>query len=109
MSWREGATSTHDFLAFPLVVMIAGHVVMALTHRDELLSIFKGTVAVEWARRHTPEWLEEEGRTSQCSPIASELWATSSWTNASADPMLPAQSHRWGKTAVPDSARNWKS
>lgn len=63
VSWREGATATHDSLAFALVVVIAGHVVMALTHRDELMSMFKGTVTVEWARRHTPEWSEEESRT----------------------------------------------
>jgi cytochrome b subunit of formate dehydrogenase len=62
VSWREGATATHDFLAFALVVVIAVHVVMALAHRDELLSMFKGMVTVEWARRHTPERLEEESR-----------------------------------------------
>jgi cytochrome b subunit of formate dehydrogenase len=46
---------THDFFA-----AVAGHVFMALTHREVLVSIFKGTVSEEWAVHHAKAWLDEE-------------------------------------------------
>ncbi len=60
LSWRVGATATHDFFAFALFAVIVGHVVMALTHRDELVSMFKGSVKAEWAKHHARQWYDEE-------------------------------------------------
>ncbi|MGA7833871.1 MAG: cytochrome b/b6 domain-containing protein, partial [Acidimicrobiales bacterium] len=49
VSWRTGATITHDFFAFAIFAVVVGHVVMAVTHRDALVSMFRGTVSEEWA------------------------------------------------------------
>ena len=59
LSWRSGATFVHDVLAWVVVVVIAGHLVMALTHREALRSIFKGWVSEDWAARHASGWLSE--------------------------------------------------
>lgn len=58
--WREGATFVHDVMAFALFVVVFGHIVMALTHRDALRSIFTGWVSESWAAKHAPAWLKEE-------------------------------------------------
>jgi len=60
VSWRDGATVTHDLFAFAIVAAIIGHVFMALTHPTSLRSMFTGTVTEEWAVRHAPAWLAEE-------------------------------------------------
>lgn len=59
--WRNGATFVHELLAFLLVAVVAGHVVMALTHRESLASMVRGWVTLEWAERHAPRWAAEEG------------------------------------------------
>jgi formate dehydrogenase subunit gamma len=60
VTWREGATVTHDFFAFAIFVVVFGHIAMALSHWDSFVSMVKGTVSAEWAKRHAPEWFEEE-------------------------------------------------
>lgn len=57
--WRQGATFVHDGLAFLIFVVVFGHIVMALTHRDSLRSIFKGWVSEKWAASHAAGWLQE--------------------------------------------------
>lgn len=59
VGWRVGATFVHEVLAFLVVVVIAGHVIMAVTHRDALRSMVRGWVTETWAERHAPRWLEE--------------------------------------------------
>lgn len=59
VSLREGATFVHDSFSFILVVVIVGHVYMALTHRGSLRSMLDGTVSDHWAAEHAPLWLEE--------------------------------------------------
>ena len=59
LDWRTGATLVHDVFALAVFVVVFGHVVLALTHRDALRSIFRGWVSRGWARRHAPQWLEE--------------------------------------------------
>ena len=56
---RTNATFVHDLVAFGLFVVITGHVVMALTHRDALWSMVRGWVSRSWAERQTPLWLRE--------------------------------------------------
>jgi formate dehydrogenase subunit gamma len=60
VSWREGATTTHDFFAFAFFVVIAGHIVMALMHREAMVSMLKGTVSAEWAEENAKEWADEQ-------------------------------------------------
>lgn len=56
---REGATFVHDSFALAVVVVIVGHIYMALTHRDSLRSMVTGTVSQRWASQHAPQWLHE--------------------------------------------------
>jgi formate dehydrogenase subunit gamma len=60
VSWREGATFVHDAFSFAIFLVVIGHIVMALTHRDSLRSIFTGWVSEGWAARHAGAWLKEE-------------------------------------------------
>lgn len=59
VSWRTGATFVHEVLAWVIVVVIAGHIVMALTHPASLRSMITGWVTEAWARRHAAGWLAE--------------------------------------------------
>lgn len=60
VGWRTGATFVHEVLAFLVVFVVVGHIIMALTHRDALRSMVRGWVTVAWARRHAPRWAREE-------------------------------------------------
>ncbi|MGA7834892.1 MAG: cytochrome b/b6 domain-containing protein [Acidimicrobiales bacterium] len=57
--WRQGATFVHDGVALVIFVVVFGHIIMALTHRDSLRSIFKGWVSERWAAAHAAGWLKE--------------------------------------------------
>lgn len=59
LSWRAGATFVHNWLALFFVIVIIGHVLMAVTHPGSLASMFVGRVSRSWARRHAPAWLDE--------------------------------------------------
>lgn len=59
LSWRAGATFVHNWLAVVFVVIIAGHIALALADREALRSMFGGRVSRGWAARHAPAWLEE--------------------------------------------------
>jgi formate dehydrogenase subunit gamma len=59
LAWRTGATFVHDVLALAIFLVVAGHILMAVTHRDALRSIFRGWVSESWARRHASGWLKE--------------------------------------------------
>jgi len=60
VSWRPGATFVHDLFAYAIFFAVFGHIVLALTHRNALRSIFKGWVSRSWAERHAARWLREE-------------------------------------------------
>lgn len=60
VSWRTGATFVHELMAWLAVALIAGHVAMALTHREALVSMVRGRVSRGWAQRHAPAWLAEQ-------------------------------------------------
>ena len=62
VSWRSGATFVHDAFAWLLVLFIAGHIIMALTHPAALASMVRGRVSEVWASRHAPRWLAERER-----------------------------------------------
>lgn len=59
LSWRSGATLVHDVLAWLIFVVVAGHIGMAVTHRDAFRSMLRGWVSDGWARRHASGWLAE--------------------------------------------------
>jgi formate dehydrogenase subunit gamma len=59
VSWRTGATFVHELMAWAIFLVVAGHIVMALTHPDSLRSMVRGWVTERWARQHAPRWLEE--------------------------------------------------
>lgn len=59
LSWRTGATFVHDWTAFAVLLVVLGHIWMALSDGDALGAIFKGSVSAEWARSERPRWYEE--------------------------------------------------
>jgi len=59
VSLRSGATLVHDIFAWAIFIVVIGHIVMAVTHREALRSIFKGWVSESWAKRHSRRWLKE--------------------------------------------------
>jgi formate dehydrogenase subunit gamma len=59
LSWRTGATFMHDVVAVFFVVVVIGHVGMAVAHPAALRSMLTGKVSRAWAKRHAPLWLEE--------------------------------------------------
>jgi len=71
LSWRAGATFVHNWLAVVLVVVIIGHIAKALSDRWALRSMVRGTVPVEWAKRHAPRWLAETAGTAGDEPSES--------------------------------------
>jgi formate dehydrogenase subunit gamma len=58
--WRTGATFVHDVFSWAVFVVVFGHIVMAVTHRDSLKSIFTGRISGAWARANAVHWLEEK-------------------------------------------------
>jgi formate dehydrogenase gamma subunit len=59
LSWRAGATFVHNWLAVVFVVVIAGHILMALSDRDSLKSMVGGRIRRPWAEHHAPAWVAE--------------------------------------------------
>ncbi len=59
LSWRAGATFVHNWLAVLIVILILGHITLALIDREALRSMLGGHVSRAWAARHAPAWLDE--------------------------------------------------
>ena len=59
LSWRAGATFVHNWLAVIFVILILGHIALALADREALRAMLRGRVSPAWAARHAPAWLEE--------------------------------------------------
>ena len=60
LAWRTGATFVHDWTAIVAVVVVAGHIRMALADRPAMSSMIRGWVPADWARQHRPKWFETE-------------------------------------------------
>jgi formate dehydrogenase subunit gamma len=60
LSWRSGATFVHDVFAFAIFAVVAGHILLAVTHPESMRSMIKGWVSEKWAARHASAWLAEE-------------------------------------------------
>lgn len=59
LSWRSGATFTHDWFALGLGLLVLGHVAFALHDPIALRSAATGRVPLSWARAEHPTWAEE--------------------------------------------------
>ena len=59
LSWRAGATFVHNWLAVIFVVVIIGHISLAIADREALRSMLGGRISRAWAARHAPAWLDE--------------------------------------------------
>jgi formate dehydrogenase subunit gamma len=62
LGWRTGATFVHDVFALAVSVVIVGHVLFAVTHRDALRSMLTGWITENWARTHALVWFREQRR-----------------------------------------------
>lgn len=59
LSWRAGATFVHNWLAVLFVILILGHITLALLDREALRAMLRGRVSRVWAAKHAPAWLDE--------------------------------------------------
>jgi formate dehydrogenase subunit gamma len=73
LSWRTGATFVHDWLAFGVFVVVAGHTWMASNDPVARLGMRTGWVPRSWARREHGAWTpdatesDEDGQTASSS------------------------------------------
>ena len=58
---REGATVTHDLFTFGLLLLLGGHVWMAMRHPEARAAMRTGAVARAYAEREHPGWASEIG------------------------------------------------
>ncbi len=58
-SWRTGATFVHDSTWLALMIVITGHIVIAVRDPDSMRSMVRGWVPESWARRERPLWWAE--------------------------------------------------
>ena len=63
-SLREGATITHDLFTFGLLVLLAGHLWLALRHPQARVALRTGSVDRGYAEREHPAWAAEVDRTA---------------------------------------------
>jgi formate dehydrogenase subunit gamma len=59
LSWRSGATFTHDWFALGLGLLVLGHLSFALRDPVALRSMRTGRVPLDWARREHEAWVDE--------------------------------------------------
>lgn len=56
LSYRTGATFVHDWTAIATWVVVAGHVLIALSDPGSLRGMLTGWVSRSWAERRHPRW-----------------------------------------------------
>ncbi|NJD52399.1 MAG: hypothetical protein FIB07_05970 [Candidatus Methanoperedens sp.] len=52
----------HDSLAIMSIILLAGHITLALYYSESLKSIIYGKVDAAWAKEHYPDWFLKEKR-----------------------------------------------
>ncbi len=65
LSWRAGATFVHNWLAVTFLIVIVGHITLAIADREALRAMLGGRVSRAWAARHAPAWLDESADQQQ--------------------------------------------
>jgi formate dehydrogenase gamma subunit len=58
LAWRNGADTTHRWLAFATWIIVIGHILVAISKPPALWSMFRGWMPAAWARDHHPGWEE---------------------------------------------------
>ncbi|MDA8061034.1 MAG: cytochrome b/b6 domain-containing protein [Actinomycetota bacterium] len=85
LSWRMGATFVHNWLAVVFVLVVAGHVALAVSDRDSMGSMLTGRIGSSWASEHAPAWLAE--LTDAAGPDGGDrAWRPEAPRGGSADP-----------------------
>ena len=46
----------HDSLAILSILILSGHIILAMYYRESLKSIIYGTIDAGWAKEHYPDW-----------------------------------------------------
>jgi formate dehydrogenase subunit gamma len=59
LSWRTGATFTHDWFALALGLLILGHIYLAINDPEARRGMRTGHVSIRWAREEHAAWAEE--------------------------------------------------
>jgi formate dehydrogenase subunit gamma len=59
ITYRTGATFVHDWTAIATWVIVAGHIVIALSDRMSLRGMITGRVTRSWAEHRHPRWAAE--------------------------------------------------
>jgi formate dehydrogenase subunit gamma len=95
-SWRTGATFVHDSFWLALLIVIAAHILFALSDYDVLRGMVAGWVPESWARRERPRWWAEvvAGRAASASAVGD--------LGAGASQRLDEPGARAGEVAVID-------
>ena len=62
VAWRTGATFVHDWLAFAVAVVVAGHAYMAWKDPVARMGMRTGVVPASWARREHSDWAADSSR-----------------------------------------------
>ncbi|MFD0471215.1 hypothetical protein ACFQ0B_25050 [Nonomuraea thailandensis] len=57
---RPSAILVHDLTALAIAVVVLGHVRLAYRDREARRGMRSGSVTWRWARKHHPQWAEEE-------------------------------------------------
>lgn len=65
---KQGANLTHNLAGAVLVLIVAGHVVLALRDRESLRGMLTGRVRTQWASSHHGKWVwvHDSDRNSSC-------------------------------------------
>ena len=62
---RTGATFVHDWLTLVIVIVLAGHIWMAMSDAEARRGMRTGSVTADWAKHHHSEWVGEVLPSSQ--------------------------------------------
>ncbi len=54
---RTGATFVHDWLTLAIVVVLTGHIYLAMKDAQARMAMRSGEVTRSWANEHHPQWL----------------------------------------------------
>jgi len=65
---RTGATFVHDWLTIAIVIMVSGHIWMAMNDTEARRGMRTGYVSPSWAKREHGEWFEEEHTSATAQP-----------------------------------------
>jgi formate dehydrogenase gamma subunit len=57
---RTGATFVHDWLTLLIVVVVGGHLYLAMGDAEARVGMRTGEVSKDWAKREHAEWVSEE-------------------------------------------------